>query len=391
MKKWRPAHRHRSHPMKIDFVTTGLDIGGAELMLVHLVQELRRRGHQVRVASLSTRGAMSSRLENSDIETSALAITPVTIVSGVVRLSRWLQRGGANLVQTWMYHANLLGTIANGLSGNGPLVWGVRQSNLHPRLSKKSTRLVAALGGKFSRYADSIVCCAESVRRVHQGLGYDARRMVVIPNGVDVEKFRPMDGAKRRLRAALGVDDDAKLIGLIGRYDPQKDIGTFLDAVSILAEKIGRVEVVLCGSGMVGENSELTRLLASRCGGCSANLLGMRTDVHEVISGLDLLVSSASYGEGFPNVVAEAMACQVPVVGTDVGETTSIVGEFGWTVEPERPARLADAMLRVFGMNADERQARCEMGRLHVERNYSLDRMCSSYERLYLDTLGEGA
>lgn len=376
--------------MRIDCISTGLDVGGAELNLMRLVAGLKQRGHQVRVASLTGRGVIGYQMQKKDIDTYALGVTSATIVPGLMKLSRWLRQGKADVIQTWMYHANVLGALANRFAHGTPMIWGIRQSNLHRVHSKRSTRLITMAGRRKFKRVKSIVCCAESVRKVHESLGYDARKMVVIPNGIDVAEFRPIEGARRRLLEQLSIEDSsATLVGLVGRFDAQKDHRNFLRAARIFAENVTNTHLVLCGSGVDWNNGQLKQWIESYFGSRGVHLLGVRMDVANVISGLDLLVSSASYGEGFPNVVAEAMACKVPVIGTDVGETAAIIGEQGWLVEREDPEALASAMLSASAMSKEERSELVVRARARIEENYSVDEMCSRYEALYQTILGQ--
>jgi glycosyltransferase involved in cell wall biosynthesis len=376
--------------MNIDFVSTGLNSGGAERNLMRLVTGLRDRGHCTRVISLTDKGPIANQLERVGIDTMALEIKPHTVIPGLLKLSRWMQKGNADLVQTWMYHANLFGALASRFAGNLPVVWGIRQSNLHPKYSKRSTRLVASLGSRTSARIRAIVCCAESVRQVHQELGYVKSKMVVIPNGVDVEEFKPDEGARVLLRRELKITDgDVKLIGLVGRFDLQKDHRTFLRAAKMFSDVAGDINIVLCGSGINWGNRTLVEWIRSFYGESGVHLLGVRSDVAGIIAGLDLLVSSASYGEGFPNVIAEAMACSVPVVGTDVGETRYLVGDTGRVVQPENPQALAEAMLEVYRMEPQQRLTLGDRARARIEETYSVERMCSLYEKLYLRIVKE--
>ena len=370
--------------MKIDYVSTGLDIGGAERNLMRLSAGLGARGHQVRVISLTGMGAIARQLEGLGIATSALNITPASVVPGLVRLSRWLRQGKADLIQTWMYHANLFGSLANQFACGAPVIWGVRQSNLHRVYSKRSTRLVRIAGRKRFKQVKSIVCCAESVRKVHEALGYDAGKMVVIPNGVDVNEFRPSGDARQRLKELLGIKGgNVRLVGLIGRFDAQKDHKNFLRAARLFADTEMNVHLVLCGDDIDWENGTLVNWVDLYYGRQGIHLLGLRMDIPQIIAGLDLLVSSASYGEGFPNVIVEAMACQVPVVGTDIGETAEIIGDEGWVVERENPEALAAAMLDACHVDAQKKLDLVIRGRARMERDFSVEQMCSRYEDLY--------
>ena len=176
----------------------------------------------------------------------------------IIRLIRLVRRLDADLVQSWMYHANLLGALARPGLGKRPLVWNLRQSNLDARSSKRSTRLVARLGAVFSRIAPRrIVCCSERVLEIHRALGYRADIMTMIPNGFELERFRPDPAARSALRAQLGIDDTTPLLGLVARFDPQKDLLTLFLTASRVRARRPDCRLLLCGKDMTADNAQI--------------------------------------------------------------------------------------------------------------------------------------
>jgi glycosyltransferase involved in cell wall biosynthesis len=287
-----------------------------------------------------------------------------------------------------MYHADLLGGGVARLAGVRAVFWAIHNSNLEPDLSKASTILIARLCARLSRSVPQrIVCCAERAARVHQSLGYDAGRFTIIPNGYDVSLFRPLPQVGYQLRESLGLAANRPVIGLVARFDPQKDHANLIAALARVRYAGWEIETVLIGTDMVPENAILTDLINAACLQESVRLLGRRDDIPALMNALDLHVLS-SYGEAFPNVLAEAMACGTPCVTTDVGDAALIVGETGWVVPPGDPVALADAIIDALNERQDEMRwtARRNAARTRIHDHFSLDRMVNAYETLWTDT-----
>ena len=227
--------------MKILHVITGLNTGGAEMMLAKLLARLRCGDTDNAVVSLTGGGPLARRIADLGISVTLLGMArDGSSLGGFVRLVQTLRHHKPDVVQTWMYHANLLTGFAAQLAGRPSLIWNIRQSDLDPRISKRSTIMVAKLGGRLSRWLpDKVICCAETARAVHAAMGYAPDRMVVIPNGFDLEVFRPSEEARGSLRRELGLGDDSPLVGLAARFDPQKDHHGFL-AAAVCCARSGR-------------------------------------------------------------------------------------------------------------------------------------------------------
>lgn len=374
-------------PLRISHVITGLGTGGAETMLMRLVATSDRARFEHRVVSLTDIGAVGERMVALGVAVEALGMRRGPgDVAAVVRLVRLLGRHAPDLVQTWMYHADLVGGLAARLGGPAPVLWNLRQSTLESGTSRRATILTRALCARLSALVPArIVCCARAVRELHVDLGYAAKRMVVIPNGVDTEAFRPDPGARRELRAELGISDWAPLVGAIGRWDPQKDYPTFVAAAARLAEREPEARFVLCGEGLDAGNAALTRLIDEAGLGARFDLLGRRDDVARIAAALDIACSSSAYGEGFSNAIAEAMACAVPCAVTAVGDSAYLVGASGRVVAPRAPEALAGAWSELIGLGAEGRAALGAKARARIARNFTLAAVVARYQSLYVE------
>lgn len=374
---------------KVVHVITGLSDGGAEAVLYRLCTTSTHCQHLV--ISLMDGGIYGRRLREFGISVYALDLPRGRITPrGLFRLWRLLRRERPDLLQTWMYHADLLGGLVARLAGVRAVCWGIRHSNLEPGRSKGSTILIARLCARLSRLVPQrIVCCAERAATVHQALGYDASRFAIIPNGYDVSFFRPVAQAGQQLRETLGLATNRPVIGLVARFDPQKDHANLIAALARVRLAGWEIETLLVGTDVVPENAILTDLINAASLQESVHLLGRRDDIPALMNALDLHVLSSSFGEAFPNVLAEAMACGTPCVTTDVGDAALIVGETGWVVPPGDPDALAGAILQALceRQNAERWAARKAAARERIVTKFSLDTMVKAYEDVWRSCL----
>ncbi len=365
-------------------VITGLSDGGAEAVLYRLCSgDVIGRHH---VVSLMDRGKYGPLLEAAGVPVTCLGMPQGRItLDGLWRLWRLLRHERPQVVQTWMYHGDLIGGLVARLAGVRWVIWGIRHSTLEPGKSRRATIVIARLNALLSHCVPKkIVCCAERAREVHHALGYACDKLVVIPNGYDLGRFRPDSVARSQLRSEWGVDDETPLLGMVGRFDPQKDHETLLHALSRLKETGTRFRCVLVGRGMDEGNAQLAAWLERYGLRADVTLLGQRSDVPAVMSALDVHVLSSS-AEAFPNVLAEAMACGTPCVTTDVGDARAIVGDTGWAVPPLDARQLAFSLGVALAAREDAVlwEMRCDAARNRVEQNFSLGKMIASYHDVW--------
>ena len=375
--------------MKILHLVTDLDIGGAEMMLFNLLKAPSSAGTLTRVVSLIDIGMLGSRIQQLGIPVQSLGMRPGRPdLRALWQLVRWLQRDPPDLVQTWMYHADLLGGLAARLAGNIPLVWGIHhtlggEQPVRPR-TMTVLRLNAMLSGWLPR---SVVCCAESTRLAHIRAGYSARRMVVIPNGIDLEKFHPDPQARLSLRQELGLDPETQLIGLFARFHTQKDHPTFVEAARILHTRLPKIHFVLAGEGITPANAPLLGWFQAAGLSAQVHLLGLRQDMPRLMAGVDIAGLSSSYGEALPLAITEAMACGVPCAVTDVGDAGHLVGATGRIIPPRDPAALAKAWNELFSLSTLERSHLGKKARSRIEEEYNIVSVAERYYSLYTSVL----
>ena len=369
--------------IKIAHVISNLAPGGAERMLYELICSMDSQRFENEVISLTNLGEIGLRLQAWGINVRTLTMSkgfPSAIA--VFRLVRYLRQSRPALVQTWMYHADLLGGIAARYAGRLPVVWGIHHNNLDRRMNKMRTVWVARACGRLSNIlAESIVCCSSSALKLHATLGYSPDKLRFLPNGFNVDKFRPDFSARLAVRRELGLSPDAFLIGMAARYHPLKDIPNFVAAAARLNANFPDVNFVLCGRGLAADNRELFSALDGigllpRC-----HLLGIRYDMPRLFASFDLATSS-SVSEAFPLGVGEAMSCGTPCVVTDAGDSAMLVGETGRVVPVRDPAALASAWAELIISNG-ERQRLSIAARLRIEGFFDVSSVAKRYQDLY--------
>ncbi|MGH7964573.1 MAG: glycosyltransferase, partial [Candidatus Binatia bacterium] len=287
-------------------------------------------------------------------------------------------------VQTWMYHGDLIGGLAAKLAGRIPVAWNIRHSTLDTKEGKRSTYWTVQACAWLSHWLPTrIVCCSESSRQIHAALGYAANDMVVIPNGFDLAAFKPDQAARLSVRGELGIPAETPLIGLVANFRAQKDHATFVQAAARLHADLPEVHFLLCGQNITSDNSQLDKWVTAAGIRDHCHLLGRREDIPRLTAALDVATTASAYGEGFPNVIGEAMACGIPCVVTDVGDSASIVGDTGRVVPPRDPLALAQAWRAVLSLRSEGRAQVGEAARRRIEEQFSLPVIAARYQCLY--------
>lgn len=371
--------------MKVVFIITGLSTGGAERMLQKLLEKMDREQFQPEVISLTDKGEIGPRIETLGIPVRTLGMRrslPNPLL--ILRLIKLIRQMQPDLVSTWMYHADFLGGLAARMAGCHAVVWGLRNSDFSREHTARTTVLVAKACAWLSGWLPKrILCCSVRAQSVHIALGYRADAFHIIPNGFDLKRFSPDLSARRSLRTELGLLPDAPLVGLIARYDPQKNHAGFIAAAARIHTIRPDVHFVMAGKGVDADNDNLLAAISSKGLNGAFHLLGLRDDVPRLMAALDLLASTSSFGEAFPNVVGEAMACGVPCVVTDVGDCAAIVAETGLVSRVNDMLGFASNILDLLQMPATARIALGASARMRVQENYEIGRVAEQYQAFY--------
>ncbi|HEU4685238.1 MAG TPA: glycosyltransferase [Nitrospira sp.] len=370
--------------IRIVHVISNLDVGGAEVMLTQLVTRMDSGRFHNTVISLTDRGQLGDRIESCGISVHCLGMKRGRPdMSSLPTLVRSLRQARPAIIQSWLYHADLISLLATRFVQSTRLVWNVRCSDMQLKYYPFQTRCVRRMLSWCSKIPAAVVTNSEAGKRVHEHIGYRPRRWAYIPNGFDTNRFRPDPVASKKLRQMLGVPNDAKLVALVARCDPMKDHATFLAAAREIIARRPHVQFVLAG-----KYTELLRAKVMEFGlEKHVHLLGLRHDVDYLFAGVDVACLSSAFGEGFSNVLGEAMACGVPCVTTDVGDARAIIGNTGLVVPPRDPGALASAVVNLIDRDAETRAALGSAARARIQSTYSLPNIIDKYQSLYAEVV----
>jgi len=366
--------------MKIIHIISSLNTGGAETMLVRLIRGMPQHTHVV--ISLTAFGPLGELVKAAGYTVYSIGLRGSTAWFALPLLWRLIRRESPDIVQTWMYHSDLLGGLIARLAGVKQIVWNVRNTEIpQGRLSMTglNVRLCAIMSTWLPK---AIICCAHAGLEVHVARGYKRQKMLTIPNGYDSREWQPKSISRCELRRDYGLPSEALIVGIVGRYDALKGYDLFIEAAALTVTAVPNALFLMIGRNVDANNIELRSLIESCGGGALFRLMGERSDVSRLMATMDVYCLS-SRAEGFPNVVAEAMLMQVPCVVANVGDAARIVGPTGWVVPPGDPAALAEAVKALQRMGEERRMVIGEAARQRIVNNYSIEVVSKQYEQLY--------
>lgn len=372
----------RPIPKTILFLARSLDRGGAERQLVVLAKGLVRRGHSVAVALSYGGGVYETELSEAGVRVINLEKKDRwDLLPFLRRLVRTVRAERPTVLHSYLGLPNILAAALKPLLPGMRIVWGVRASNVDLSRYDWLQRVAYALECRLARFADLIIANSNAGRNYAIANGFPEDKVTVIPNGIDTKYFRFDPEGRRLVRSAWGLDADVMLVGLVARLDPMKDHPTFLEAASRIARVRHDVRFVCVGDGPA-VYAEALRQQAGTLG--LANRLiwaGARDDLPAVYSALDVACSSSSFGEGFSNTIAEAMACGVPCAVTDVGDSALIVAGTTSVVAPGDHNAFAAAIECLADLPGEERRMLGAACRTRVVSEFGIDRLIQRSEQ----------
>jgi len=360
-------------------VITGLKRSGAENVLLRLAKNLDSFTHIVVSLTAQTADDLTSEFRQAGIETFHLNMQPTRFITFLkcIRLLSIIKQHKPDIMQTWMYHADVIGGLIGRIARIKTIIWNIRNGSL-PK-EKHNPFIVRIASWLSNLVPTAIISCSQDAIDFHSCLGYRCAKFAYIPNGIDCEMFHIDRDAGKRFKEFNCMPSTTRCVGLVARWHEQKDIPTFLKACSLVAHENNNVRFVMIGNNLDPQNQALAKEIQSFAGlSKKMLLLGGQRDIPALMNGLDVLCMTSSFGEGFPNVLGEAMACGINCVATDVGDAAEIVNNMGYVAPIGDAKEIAKGILELLKNPKNDDQLR-----QHILRNYSLQKMTADYGAFY--------
>jgi glycosyltransferase involved in cell wall biosynthesis len=367
--------------IKILHIISSLNDGGAEGVMTKLAINKNREFKHF-VIALKDGGKYQSILESNGVKVNVFKIHSISsAIKNLPKLILCINTISPNIVQTWMYHADVIGGSLAKILGIKVVVWNVRSGELHPT-QKLSTKVFIRVSSLMSKFIPvSIISCSNRAIQIHKNIGY-SDKFQLIDNGVNKNIFK-LDSKKRSLfRAEIKVNDACILFGTVARFDPQKDHKSLLRAINMIDKKYN-CKFLFVGSNMHKDNAQLNNWICKYKLNDRIILAGQRKDIQSVMCGIDYLILPSLYGEAFPNVIIESMSVGKPAIVTDIGDSKRIVKGLGWVTPPGSSKALSKAInfaAELITNNYSEYQRMSILAIKTVNENYTLDVMNLKYQ-----------
>ena len=378
--------------LKVLHIITGLSIGGAETVLYRLVTSDNINKHHV--ISMIDKGVHGKNIAAAKIPLFTLGMPRgIVRLQSLLKLYSYIKKINPDIVQTWMYHADLGGGIIARIAGVKSIIWSVRNNNLDKDRVSARTRLIVKVCSYLSKLIPKkIISNSNRAASFHKNIGYDKNKIVVINNGYDFNQFKEDTDLRKKTRIKLGIKNDEILLGTIARWDPLKDHENLISSLSLINKSIHRKwRIILVGPNMNNENILLNSLLIKYNLKKQVMLLGSKNNTVSYYNAMDIHILSSA-GEAFPNVLAESMACGTPCITTDVGDASQIVSDLGWVVPPKNNEALASAIkeaIELFYKDKTEWNKRKKRSTQHILSKYKLNQMVNNFNKVWASVYQE--
>lgn len=373
-------------PVRVAVITTGLATGGAEHMLCKLVEAARSSGLRIMVISLRDEGVFGERIRAAGVELICCGLNQMRGIAGLVHVWRRLRKFRPEVVQGWMYHGNLFASLfAPLLPGNPRVYWSMRQTLYSMSNESSKLRLIIRILVYLSSRVKGIIYNSRLSMVQHQAVGIRSEQDLMIANGFDLSRYHPNPDQRRSMRISLGVGDHERLVGIVARVHPMKDHANFIAGARLLLQSVPNLRLLMAGEGT--DSSDMKEALAVAGLLERTICLGRTTGTESLYPALDLLVLSSAWGEAWPNVLGEAMACGIPCVATDIGESKEIIGGAGEIVSPHDPEALARACHGLLLLDPSSRSSLAVLARQRVVDNFDITAVLQRYANLWCGTV----
>ena len=369
---------------KILHIISGLNDGGAESLLFKFLCNTENNINYV--ISLKGPGKYGKLIEEMGIKTFYLNCSlKLSLILDFIFLIKIIKKISPDIVQTWLYHADLLGGCAAYLANVKKIFWGIHHNSLDKKLNKNSTIYVTKINSLLSYLIPKrIIVCAEESKKEHIKNGFRKDKFVVIPNGIDLKEFKKSKTNKYKYRKRLMIDQKELILGTVARYNPNKDHLTLIKCIKELKDSGLKFKYLFVGENMDSKNKELVRIIKKFELETTIKLMGQEKNISLIMNGLDLHILS-SLSEAFPMVILESMACRTPCISTDVGDVNKIIIRKEFLAEKGNYLSLFKAIKNFINLKESEKDKIARQCQIHIRENYSINKMIDSYLSVYND------
>ncbi len=369
---------------KIMFIISSLSSGGAEMMLCKIIENLDKKKYEIFVLSLTSENELSYVLNKNKIKFKILDFRSSFMILRILFiLIKEIKNFSPDIVHTWMYHSDLLGGIAAKFVGTKKIIWNVRACEMDLDKVKFSTIIVRRICSFFSnRIPNLILFNSKSAIKSHLKLGYKNPKIKFIPNGFDTKKFVPSEKIRKNFKLQHGINKNTFLIGMVSRDDPLKNNEGALKVITFLKAENYNIKLVVIGKHMDGNNIKFKNRIIKYNLNNDVILQGFKKNIERIIPAFDCLIIP-SHAEAFPNVLGEAMSCEIPCVVTDVGDCKSIVSNIGMVVKKNDMSNMAKEIKKYFDSTKIMKNKIKKRARKIIVKKYNIEKIVKMFEIHY--------
>ena len=367
---------------KIVIITSSLSLGGSEKVLYNLCKE-KIRSH-IQVINLSKKQFYSQKLESIGVKVYNLSISKYNFISKLIDIILIIKKSNPEIIQTWMYHADLISVVIKPFFINKNFYWGIRNGS---KKLKLTTSILIRVLSIFSYFIPrKIISCSKSSTKMHEEFFYCKKKIITILNGVDTSRYYKNISVRNEYRNRYNIKDDNLVISMVARWDPQKDHDLLLNAFQKFTQKFeGKYVLFLAGLKITKDNHELLNKISKLNIKDKTILAGEVEDTEYVYNLSDISILCSTSGEGFPNVISESMACGTICIATNSGDVELIINKFGWVIEEGNLSQLLKALAEAKNEISDKENwiNKSNNSIMHIKSNFTIQTMVNEYCKVW--------